>query len=682
MDKSDTGQYINNIMTEIETSHADILKQVEAGIRKRLHEEKTGDTIEAQLFKIHTGPETEGMYRLHRLGESAAGFGGGLISSGAGGRSSSKYFQERYPSEVKSGGENPEEEFNTMLNEMVRFGIQKGMDVKHAGEKPLAGEMVTYLSKGKKGAEEFWSKIQSEDKASPYKDLKEFAGDSEKAIRMRAGELPTSEILKEAQQITLARGGSTEGLDTSSRAKLVQVLVDKLGFKGFLEELSLMVQKEAIDGLVAQAQTWSPGKRGNPGGGLPPIKGDDLKAWATGAVNDQLKSGVISIRGDVSEAQNPLYGMRTYFSDPKSEYKKYTQKYGEMAVPKDQTSGISDEDQSKAYKYKYKTSVATASNLKNELKSASAGAGGGAYADMIKTSIDALYKQQEEIETYITSIKQDQGYNPETSKNADLVERVKTRKDIPKFASDILSMKKGMRGEVDRLSNLAGIPGLSDSELYNIHSETSGKFGGVKRAELKDSGKSKEQIESEVADYIDNMVEKSQALKQLDRVIDVFMSKQEEGKVLQTLFPRERQPEATYMDSRKDAFQANRSKVLEEQRRLNSGINEGESIASAPGGTGGEGFGRGFGSNFTGGGVVPVHIVSADPSVTINVRGLVGAGLTGGGSGSTVPQFEGINEELKQFAADADKLKASFMVVVTLILVIIEINQNLLLNNV
>jgi hypothetical protein len=34
-----------------------------------------------------------------------------------------------------------------MMNEVLRFSIQKGMDVKHAGEKPLAGEITRFLTK-------------------------------------------------------------------------------------------------------------------------------------------------------------------------------------------------------------------------------------------------------------------------------------------------------------------------------------------------------------------------------------------------------------------------------------------------------------------------------------------------------------------------------------------------------
>jgi hypothetical protein len=202
-----------------------------------------------------------------------------------------------------------------MMNEMFRFGIQKGMDVKHAGEKPIAGEMVHFLSGGKKGAETLWQKIQSEDKSSPYKDLKAFAGDSEQAIRMRVGELSTPEILAEAKKVTVARGGNTGGLDTSSREKLIQVLIDKVGFKGFLEELSLLVQEEAVNGLEAQAKSWSKSKKSKPGKGLSPV-GEDARAWAQNTVSAQLEKGEIDIRKDISDSQNPLYGMRTFFSSP------------------------------------------------------------------------------------------------------------------------------------------------------------------------------------------------------------------------------------------------------------------------------------------------------------------------------------------------------------------------------
>jgi hypothetical protein len=61
-----------------------------------------GDAVEAQLFKIHTGTETEGMYRIHRMAETATGFGGGLLGSE---RSSTDYFKERFPASAATGAD-------------------------------------------------------------------------------------------------------------------------------------------------------------------------------------------------------------------------------------------------------------------------------------------------------------------------------------------------------------------------------------------------------------------------------------------------------------------------------------------------------------------------------------------------------------------------------------------------
>jgi len=660
MDKSNPEAYIESIMSEIETNNSDILKQVQSGIKKRLKEEKVGDTIEAQLFKIHTGVETEGMYRMHRLGESNVGFGSG-IASGSSEQSSSDYFKSRNPIKTKEGkdiksiGNKPEEEYHTMMNEMVRFGIQKGMDVKHAGDKPIAGEMVNYLSKGKEGASDFWKKIQSDDSSSPYKDLKAFAGDSEKAVRMRAGELSTEDIRSEATSIVGARGGNTKKLESADRTELVNTLVEQLGFKGFLDELSALVQKDAIDGLAAQIKTWSPAKRGKPGFGLPPFKGEsndaNFKSWATYAVSEQMKKGEINVRGDISEAQNPLYGMRTFVASPSSEYIKYKGKYGEMPVPEEKIQGIKSEGDRKQYSDKYRQSKATASNIQQELKAAAKGSATGAYSDMVKSSMEALYKQQEEIDEYNSRAKGDT-YNAADNKKLSLVTRTIDRgATISPIANDTLRLGNGaMQKEVERLSNLAGIPGLSDTEQFDIQSENLSKFSDRKKLELKDSGKSKDDIESEANKYAEDMVEKAKAIKQLDRVVDVFESKRNEGHVLREMFPTEvnkNVPGISMDDARTGVFQEERSKV--NARNLNIA----ESMANTPsGGSGAPGMGSG--------GVVPVHIVSADAGVTINVRGLEGAGYlpTGTSSGANrapVSHLDSINKELNQFVEDNEK---------------------------
>ena len=620
-----------------------ILEQVEANIKRSLYNQKSSDTIEAQLYKLHTGPETEAMYRVHRVAESAAGFGGGLLKDE---RNSSDYFKSRFPNTKASGG-NPEEEFHTMINEMLRFGIQKGMDVKHAGEKPVAGEMVGYLSRGPAGAKDLWSRI-SDKKDDTFKDLRDFSESNKKAIEMRLGELPTSEVLDEARKISVSRGEEADSLGSMDRAQLVSVIVDKIGFKGFLEEMSLLIKKEAIDGLVAQAKQWSPATKKQPPGFLPPVVGD-INTWANKVVEDQMSSGKLNLSQTIAEARTPLYGKRTFFSSPLGEYKRHQSYYGDIPTPTDEISALKDSDK-KYYGEKFRNAKASAVTIQHGTKSFMTGASGtGAYADMIKGTVANLNKQFTEIRSHATSILKE-GYDPASAKSMDTAARVVNRQGVSSFANSILDMKSGREEEINRLSELVGLDKQRPTEQLDIKHETAKTFADVKNAELKDSGKSGEEIKTEVNAYVEEMVSKAQALKQLDRITDALLSKRSEGKVLHELFPEEG------VSSTRSAYDVEREKSFQEARN--------RITQAAGGGRGGStmgGFGRSdqppSGPSFSSGGLggasgdpVPVYIVGASSDVTINVKGLAGAGMTFDSSDMTPisEEIASLGEEFRQ----------------------------------
>jgi TP901 family phage tail tape measure protein len=621
MDTGDTAKFTDAIMSLIEKtykeSNSDIFKQIEAGIKKRLYNEKTGDTIEAQLFKIHTGPETEAMYRVHRLGETAAGFGGGL----AGGKpNSSEYFKKRFP-KMKAMGGKPEEEFHTMINEVLRFGIQKGMDVKHAGDKPVAGEMLMYLTRGIEGAGDLWKRIEdTEDKT--FGDLRDFSKDNEKAVRMRLGELPTGEIAKEAEMITSARGGNVAALDGKTRSELIDLIVEKVGLKGFLEEMSILIEKEAVEGLIQQAQEWGPAKRKKE-----KLFGDDIRGWAVKKVEGQKGFGGINIRKDITEAQAPLYGTRTFSGSPYSELKKFEDRFGQVEPPAEALANIG-EDQIKSYKFKYQKAMATASNIQREMKAFAGSKQTGAYADMIRGSMDVLYEHQKEIEMYATSMAKE-GYKPEVGKATDMVTRLTKKEGLPTFIADVLSMRTGMKDEVERLSDLAGVPGLSATEKFDVAQEYGKAFSDKKLGELKDSGLEPEEIKKRVEEYADQMVEKVQALKQLDRVADVIISRQHEGRVLQDLMPRGGQTtgDTAYTESRRQQFQRARAEMNQarEPRSFMSATtmarSEDASILPPTAGPGGPPM------TMAPGEVVKVHLVGADAAAVVTVNMLKSAGI-------------------------------------------------------
>ncbi|RKX64589.1 MAG: hypothetical protein DRP42_06120, partial [Tenericutes bacterium] len=67
--------------------------EIQNAVTSRLFESKYRDAVEAQLFKIHTGIETEALYRLNRLAESNLGLGGGFVGPEAAPKHSAGFAQ-------------------------------------------------------------------------------------------------------------------------------------------------------------------------------------------------------------------------------------------------------------------------------------------------------------------------------------------------------------------------------------------------------------------------------------------------------------------------------------------------------------------------------------------------------------------------------------------------------------
>ena len=195
-------------------------------LKEELLNTKLDTAVNAQLFKINTGPDVESMTRLMRAFESKHGFGGGELALndrvGTGKLDSDFFVRER----------------NTQLNEFFRFAVQKGMDVKHAGEQPVAGELVTGLTSGPVALRDLISKI-NEGKGT-YKDLKTFKDINEDALRSTLGRFSTKELK------TYSNVGESSDV---SRKDLVDGIVKRLGFEGFLRDMQRTIEEIAIENI-------------------------------------------------------------------------------------------------------------------------------------------------------------------------------------------------------------------------------------------------------------------------------------------------------------------------------------------------------------------------------------------------------------------------------------------------
>jgi len=592
---------LNSVKTLDKDLGPQLLRIVETGLKSRLYEEKKKDAIYAQLFKIHTGTETEGLTRLHRVAEAEVGFGKGMI--GRGGYAPTERFKKMFPSELVSLGGRPEEEFHTMMNEVLRFGIQKGMDVKHAGDRPVAGEMVKFLSKGPEGASKLWEQIKGTDDA--YSELRSFAESNQAAIENRLGALPTGEILKEAKILTAGRG---EGivLDNKTREELKQVIVDRVGLKGFLEELARIIQSAAIEGVMKDIESMSPAARSKE------LKGKDVKSFAVAKIREQMGGETgIDIRREITAQKQPLYAMRAFGASPSTEYKKFESRYGKVLTPKLDLPGTGEE-QRKGFTSKYKESIATAQNIQDALSAFSKSQKKGTYGDMVRGAIDKLQEDQSEIEAVLTELSKE-GYDFE-SKNIDLVERLTTGRGISTFASGIINMKRGLEKRLENISEVASVPELSELEELDLEQVVSPKLLEYKVKELKTAGVDigSEEAKGIIDEFVTEGVKKAKALKQLDRVFEALSARRYESRVISNLM-------TPVGGGRQDV---QRARALFEPQRLGGGGARGPAFTMSREGGGVPGPGIGGAGD-----IVPVHVVSIAEGVTVGIRDLESLGM-------------------------------------------------------
>jgi hypothetical protein len=574
----------------------------------RLFEERYKDAITAQLYKIQTGIEVESLYRINRIAESEIGFGGGFI--GKGGFKSSEQFRRKHPADLGIVGKQPELESQTLINELVRFGIQKGMDVKHAGERPVAGEMVKYLTKGPKGAADLWKKITDDTTSDKsYAELADFQKANEKAIRLRTGALPTEQIREELKSLYAARGTKVDAgkLAGADREQLQQAVVDAVGLKNFLEELALQIQTAAVEGLIKELKKTPPAKR--------PKGAGDVEAYARKTIAAEMATEGINVRKRIATPSLPLYSFRRdpdiskqlELSEkmrgdlPTSEFEFRTKKPGEV----------------KALMTSFKEARATAMNLQEELQEVIKGSSGEAAAQMMRGSIELMHSEQAEIEGIVKKLKEEGFDAASINRNIrNLKERLVTGTDIPKITADILKVSaKARLPRMEKLAEFAGLPTMGKEEKFEIGRELLSEFHTEGLTKGKAAGLEADKLEEAAEKYANRMVEKAEVLFEMDRILDALVTKAQEGRFLVSLLPKKAAGERVKAPGATTTKSFNFEKRMKEMGLAReSGVG---GIGNIPPGFGGAG---GFGELYKGG-VVPVHIVSVAKDLAIGFGG-------------------------------------------------------------
>jgi hypothetical protein len=613
-------EYANNIIDLIETdTHSKFAEALKSGIKRKLSESKFGDAVEAQLFKINTGSETEALYRIHRVAESMSGFGGGEIRSG--GREATDYFKKRFPETFAFTPEDMIEEFNTLMNETLRFSIQKGMDVKHAGGETVAGELTSYLSKGPSGASDLWKTIIDENN-SDYKQLRSLRDTNEKSLNRKLGEFSTDELFDTAEGLMTARGQDTTSLAGMDRDALKKVIIDRVGLKGFLTELSIMIYKEAVDGLIQQAKEWSPEKKAKPGYGLDAV-GDDIEGWAELQIKKQMAGDGINIAQTIGAAKRPMYGMRTSTSkNPYKQYQRYSERLGELPIDQSEISALPT-DVKEEYEKKYKYAKATALNIQRDIMAFDESEAGGAYAEMLRDSIATLKKESEAVNRF-GKVARESGYDYDEVNKIDLADRALDKSMLPKYQDDVLRKPSDTDKLVRGMSDVVGLPMLSDTELNDIESKTKGKIASELRSIFP------KMSDDELQKETDSHVARAQAITQFDRINKVAMARERELAIVSKLAPRTTKVSdsiSTTMPDRSEFYKTQREKA--KASRPTASDYGTEQFLNREGVGGGSPKAPGYVMGGGAGGPVPVYIVGAAPSTTINVNVLNSAGIIG-----------------------------------------------------
>jgi TP901 family phage tail tape measure protein len=523
----DVEKYSKDLLDELEGLGGNIAKAINNGIKEELFNTKYLSTINAQLFKINTGPDTEATNRLLKIHERSIGAGSGIINSEFG-YNFSPEMAKRFPSDLNVTGKHMGEELNFMANELIRVAQQKGFDVKHAGEVPVAGEIAKLMSKGEPGAKKLISKIE-EGKGS-YKDIKEFAESNEKAIGMRLSKLSTGAILEDAKKIASGRGemSKVEGKD---REELKKYIVDSIGFKGYLIEWSNQIIDAAREALIEEAKS---------------IKGitndKDAEAYASTEIRKQLGTGGIDIGQTFEKIETPLYKYRTFTAKPAGQIRKYKEKFGDvdtselLGVIDPKTKEADDPDRKLIYKYKFAKAISQ--NLYDDISN---------FSNSDKKRRDTYSKM---VDSTIKNLKNDarviSGLNKMMEVEGDrisspVVERLYGEAPMHSATEDVLKPEnyKDIKRKVEKYARSVGAPSMTERTIRELDFEFDHEIGRRVEEEYPDPSRENYDTEEEYKREFeknkktkererDKMKKRAMAIAQMDTIIRTAETKKGE----------------------------------------------------------------------------------------------------------------------------------------------------------
>jgi len=277
-------------------------------VRRQLWEKKYSDAVTGQLYKLHTGQTVEGISRMARVSELETGFGTGLAGTGKGTQPSEE-FSKAFPKESVALGGRPVQEFAARVNEIMRFVIQKGMDVKHAGTEAVGQKIISNIGRPS-GAEAIMKAMK--DSADQFEELASFNEQITNEVKLRLGAVSTRELHTELKRFE----PDTDIADLNiNRQEIIQRILKHVDLQAVFEELFKQIKRSAVKGLTKSLQeeieTAPPGikkiemmRKVEAAGGPERFAEEEI-------TRESREKGGISLAKYITANLQPLYKMRT-----------------------------------------------------------------------------------------------------------------------------------------------------------------------------------------------------------------------------------------------------------------------------------------------------------------------------------------------------------------------------------
>ncbi len=570
--ESQYGMPAFDMSSEIEKSLA---KMTEEMMRTTLWEKKYADAITGQLYKLHTGKSVEGMSRIVRVSELETGFETGLAGTGKPGvLNASKDFLDRWPKESAVLGGKPVEEFAARVNEIMRFVIQKGMDVKHAGVRAVGEDVITNLGK-KLGTQSILKLMSSEGTKDQFKDLAKFNESIKNEAKLRLGALSNEELRVEAGRFEPAQAAEHANL---SRSDLIGRITKHVDLEATFEELSRQITKHAIKGYSKKIEediaTLPPGRERSrllhdiesiPGNRDLPMSEKVQRYAAHRVTQESTKERGIPMSSFITTELQPLYRMRTSMEKLETVAKRYQGKIS------DQSLYMSQDKRGMDVKRDYTISTAASGAISKAMIDAIKEPGGGIHKIMVQSSISQRFKELDELEKLSNDAKNSaEGFQfALTSTSTDTTKlfskiwddakklagttmgAIPTTENFSVWIDDMVKTAKIAKDRISDLADMSGLPPLSPEEKeiasarveHPNRKEINKKLIDIARQEAEASGKelSPEQLESRSADMfkdVSNLISfQASAAEQLRRVEKSIKTVPLQRKYLERAFP-------------------------------------------------------------------------------------------------------------------------------------------------